>query len=229
MLKLKSRNVSYKNIRLNSILIPILLTFTQAGMASDLGETLSKQGNTKGATACVACHGVNGGGLASAGFPRLSGLEPAYIEKQLQDFANEKRGNAVMKPIAQGLSDDEIKAVATYYSQLEIPSSTQKPATDDATIASFKEGKQLAINGNWSKNIPACYACHGEGAGGIGENFPALAGQGALYIEQQLNAWRNGQRKNDPNDLMKGVALRLSDAEIKSVSAYLASLSSAWH
>ena len=219
----------YRTIMYRNIVLPILMIFTQVDMASDLGETLSKQGNTKGATACIACHGVNGGGLSSTGFPRLSGLDPAYIEKQLQDHANEKRVNPVMAPIAKALSDDERKAVATYYAQMAMPSPAEKPANDDAAIATIKEGKQLAVNGAWSKDILACYACHGVGAGGIGENFPELAGQNALYIEQQLNAWCNGQRKNDPNDLMKGVALRLSDAEIKSVNAYLARLSTTWH
>lgn len=204
------------------ILLIISMAFSHVVMASDLGQTISRQGNGKGATACIACHGVDGGGMAQAGFPQLAGLNSVYMEKQLHDFASTKRNSPVMAPIAKALSDVEIKAVATYFSKMAIPSSAGKSAGNGKLM---QAGKKLAEKGNWPNDVPACFACHGAGATGIGEHFPALAGQHAMYIEQQLNAWRTGLRNNDANQLMKGVALRLSDAEIKSVSAYLASLS----
>lgn len=205
-----------------TIVLTMFMTFTPVAMADNLGQTIAAQGNNKGAMACITCHGVDGSGQAQAGFPRLAGLNPVYMEKQLHDFADAKRNNPVMAPIAKALSTDEKKAVAAYFANMAMLSPAGKPANDDTLI---KAGKQLAENGNWSKDIPACFTCHGAGAGGIGEHFPALAGQHAMYIEQQLYAWRKGQRNNDPNQLMKGVALHLNDAEIKSVSTYLASLS----
>jgi cytochrome c553 len=45
-----------------------------------------------------------------------------------------------------------------------------------------------------------------------------------VYIAAQLNAWRSGTRKNDPNDLMGHIARSLSDTEIKDLSAYFAGL-----
>lgn len=211
-------------LKYRTILLAILMTFTHVVMASDLGKTIATQGNSKGATVCIACHGVNGGGQAQAGFPRLAGLNSAYIEKQLHDFTTAERNSAVMTPIAGALSESEIKAVAAYFAKMAPPSPVGKLSNNDKRI---KEGKKLAENGNWSNDVPACFACHGTEASGIGAHFPALAGQHAIYIEQQLNAWRNGQRSNDPNQLMKGVALRLNDAEIKAVSAFLASLTMA--
>jgi len=202
-------------------LLTMLMAFTQMAMASELGKMLAMQGNTKGATACIACHGVDGGGQAGAGFPRLAGLNSAYLEKQLHDFSKASRTNPIMSPIASALSEKEIRAVAGYFSKMKLTVAASRSAANDNLM---EEGKRLAENGNWSNDVPACFACHGVGARGIGDHFPALAGQQADYIEQQILSWRNGQRHNDPNQLMKGVAMRLSEAEIKAVSAYLASL-----
>lgn len=72
--------------------------------------------------------------------------------------------------------------------------------------------------------MPACVSCHGPGGKGIGAVFPALAGQHASYIKAQLEAWKNGTRRNDPNNLMKVVADRLTDEEVQAVSEYFATL-----
>lgn len=206
------------------LLLTLCMLFTPMAMASDLGQTIATQGNSKGAMACIACHGLNGEGQAAAVFPRLAGLDAAYIAKQLHDFTTAQRDNPLMSPIAKALSDEEVNALAVYFAKMSPPEpAAQSP--DNAEL--IQAGKMLAEQGNWPSNVPACVACHGADGGGIGEHFPALAGQHASYIEQQLNAWRNGQRSNDPNELMKGVALRLSDAEIKAVSAFFASLNEA--
>lgn len=208
-------------LKYKTTLLTMFMALSHVAMGSDLGQTLATQGNSKGATACIACHGVDGAGMAAASFPRLAGINPAYMEKQLHDFTKATRNSAIMAPIASALSDEEIKAVAAYYSKLKLITPSSQAATDDTLM---EVGKKLAEKGNWPNDIPACFTCHGAGANGIGDPFPALAGQHASYIEQQLQYWRSGQRNNDPNELMKGVAVRLSDAEIKAVSAYLASL-----
>jgi cytochrome c553 len=193
-------------------------------MANDLGQTIATHGNGKGAIACMACHGSKGEGQAQTGFPRLAGLDAGYIEKQLHDFTTAQRNNVMMSATAKALSDTEIKAIANYYAKLTLVASATQLSTNEALI---QTGKTLAERGNWSNDIPACFACHGEGGNGIGSAFPALAGQHANYIEKQLNDWRSGLRSNDPNELMKGVALRLSDAEINAVSTFFASLNKA--
>ena len=49
------------------------------------------------------------------------------------------------------------------------------------------------------------------------QDTPALGGQYADYIEQQLLAYRRGERDSGSNALiMQGVAANLSDKEIKS-------------
>jgi thiosulfate dehydrogenase len=59
---------------------------------------------------------------------------------------------------------------------------------------------------------------------GVGSAFPALAGQHAGYLKTQLNAWRSGTRNNDPNQLMKGIAERLSEQQISAITEYYAAL-----
>ena len=87
-----------------------------------LGETLYKAGIAEiGAAACSACHSPNGEGLSSAGYPALSGQDPAYTELQLKAFRSGMRNNddaEVMRSIAARLSDEEIAALASYVSGL---------------------------------------------------------------------------------------------------------------
>ncbi len=182
---------------------------------------LVRAGNDKGAAACVSCHGAEGAGQAAAGFPRLAGLDKNYLAKQLRDFQAGQRSNPVMRPFAQALSEAEIAAVAEYYSGLPVPAALE-PQPDEALV---KTGERLAEFGNWSKGVPACYQCHGPEGRGVATHFPTIAPQSATYIASQLHDWKTGSRHNDPVGLMKAVAERLSEDEIKAVSAYLASRS----
>ena len=190
-------------------------------LAADVaaGKRIATQGSSGGATACLGCHGADGGGNAAANFPRLAGLDAGYLAKQLQDIAGETRINPIIQPIASALSKQDIADVAAYYAELPVP----EVATQSQSAAS-QAGRQLVELGNWAEAVPAFIQCHGPGARGVGAHFPALAGQHAGYIESQLQAWQQGTRKNDPNQLMKGVAEHLDADQIKAVLAYLASL-----
>ncbi len=209
------------NIKLVIIVAVLFLSNSLSAFSDELGKKLATQGNTKGVTACISCHGINGEGMAQAGFPRLSNLDPRYLQKQLQDFKNGTRKNPIMEPIAKALTNKESIAVSNYLVKLK-PVASNTRITDTQLLT---QGRQLATIGNWGNNIPACFACHGRSGYGVNEHFPALAGQHASYISQQIQAWKSGLRKNDPNDLMKVIAQRLSNTEIKAISTYLASLS----
>lgn len=217
---------------------PILLLVPLYVHAND-GETLMQKGGANpAALPCITCHGADGKGMAAAGFPRLAGLPEAYIAKQLADFRAGRRENPVMQPIAQSLSDEEIAAVAKAYAAR--PKVNVKPA-GAGERPQPGSGAWLALRGAWERNIPECTLCHGPSGVGVGSAFPPLAGQGAEYIEAQLQAWRGTRavpatkktkavaavpptRRNDPNGLMQHIAADLSEAEIKAVAAYFASL-----
>ena len=68
------------------------------------------------AATCAACHGPDGVGI-TADFPTLAGQHADYIEQALKAYRSGKRQNAVMNPMAAALKDDEIHALALYFSQ----------------------------------------------------------------------------------------------------------------
>ncbi|KAF1053603.1 MAG: Cytochrome c4 [Stenotrophomonas maltophilia] len=161
-------------------------------------------------------------GLPGTDFPRIAGLPAGYILRQLHDLGDSNRRDApVMKTIVSAFSEEELQAVANSVSQMPV-SFTAKALTGAERPRTA--GEALALQGDWTRNIPACTACHGPDGVGVGEAFPALQGQNAGYLSSQLSAWQRGARKNDPNDLMGAVARSLSAAEIRSVSDYFANL-----
>lgn len=192
-----------------------------AGALEDGGRLLVEQGNDRGAVACAGCHGVDGAGMDAAGFPRLSGLPSSYLAKQLMDFASGRRSSPVMAPIAKALDGQEIKAASDYYAALPAP---QTLVTGRAERPVAGDGEQLALRGDWPRGIPECVSCHGPGGVGVGDPFPRLAGQHASYLANQLRAWQAGERRNDPADLMSGIAKRLDEKQVKAVAEYFAHL-----
>ena len=216
-------------------MIPIL-----RGIALALSAVLSATCHADGASiarngvgaaqACQTCHGAAGEGLAQAGFPRLAALGAPYLQRQLDAFADGSRVNAVMMPIAQALSVTDRAALSTYYAALPVPTSpaTAVPAVAASAPAGLHKpagvGATLAISGRWADKLPACAQCHGPGGRGVGPDFPALTGQGALYLSNQLMAWKAGTRPPGPMGLMAVVAKKLSDAEVRAVADHFASL-----
>ncbi|WP_311950921.1 c-type cytochrome [Halomonas piscis] len=178
------------------------------------------------ARVCVACHQEDGMGKNNPdteSWPRLAGLPEAYMVKQLHDMKADKRHNASMAPILGTLDDQDMADVAAYYAELEpwpeLP--TAYHAADPDSAAEW-----LAERGDWEDGnfIPACSQCHGPNGQGVGDSFPPLAGQHAAYLKTQLEHWREGQRHNDPNELMAGVANRLDDSQIDMIAEYYATL-----
>ncbi|WP_298218367.1 c-type cytochrome [Halothiobacillus sp.] len=184
-----------------------------------VGSAVARAAPPPEAASCAACHGAQGAGQAAANFPRLAGLPASYLAEQLHLFASGQRQNAIMSGMAKPLSSEQIKTLADYYSGL--PVSMAAPAqTVPADLKS--RGEQLAMLGDWKAGIPACFRCHGPGGVGVAPAFPALTGQSATYLDQQITAWKNGTRSGDPQGLMHTIALRMSDADTKAVTAWLA-------
>ncbi|MDE2585626.1 MAG: c-type cytochrome, partial [Betaproteobacteria bacterium] len=86
------------------------------------------------------------------------------------------------------------------------------------------QGQKLWRGGDIQKGIPACAGCHGAAGAGLPAQFPRLAGQYADYTEAQLKLFRTGERANDPEKMMRTIAGKMSDQEIKAVAEYAAGL-----
>ena len=171
---------------------------------------------------CAACHGVDGNSPLPVN-PNLAGQIPEYIAKQLMNFKaaegkKAERENAIMAGMVAALSPEDMRNLAAYYG-----GQTAKPGfarnTDTVEL-----GQRIFRAGLVDKGVPACAGCHGATGLGMPKQYPRLAGQHPEYTEVQMKAWRSADRANDPGKMMRMLAARMSDAEIKAVADYIAGL-----
>lgn len=98
---------------------------TAAGLSDETflaaGEQLYRAGIAeKDVPACMSCHGPAGKGNPLSGYPSLAGQHTVYSEKMLKGFragtvwGEDDSNSKTMTEIANRLTDNEIKAVASY-------------------------------------------------------------------------------------------------------------------
>jgi cytochrome c553 len=182
------------------------------------GQELAAKGTPNGVTACITCHGAQGEGNASAGFPRIAGQSAFYLGKQLAAYANGARVNPIMQPIAKAMNAQQIRDVSAYYAELGgVPGGVgARSAPQGAT----GRAQQLVMVGDTSKRVQACGNCHGPGGAGEPPQNPYLAGQHAGYLASSMAQWKSGARKTDMSGQMVQIARALSDADVKALAAY---------
>lgn len=176
---------------------------------------------------CAACHGAQGVAIAP-NFPNLAAQSATYLYLQLKAFHDGQRNDPVMTAQAAGLSDTDMRDLATYYASL-----AAKPA-GQADISS--RGAQLYLAGDPGQGAPPCQGCHGPAGAGPQPHpssapqppwatFPRLRGQSGLYLSKQLSDYQSGARGGSSNaKVMHGVANTLSDADVQALSDYLSTL-----
>jgi cytochrome c553 len=179
---------------------------------------------------CGACHGPDGNSVVPVN-PKLAGQNADYLFKQMKNFkggpeGKPERNNAIMNGMIAAYSEDQMRDFAAYFS-----SQTQKGemAKNRDTL---EMGKKIFRAGDMAKGLPACAGCHGPSGGGVPAQFPRIGGQYADYLEAQLKAFRaagadpkdTAGRDNDPNRMMRMVAVKMTDAEIRAVADYIAGL-----
>jgi cytochrome c553 len=187
------------------------------------GLAVLAQGNVsrgaEKADECAACHGP-GGNSETPEWPKLAGLDEAYLVAQLKAYQSGARDDLVMAPMAEGLTDQEMRDLAAYFaSQRMQPGGA--PSADRAVLA---EGERIYRSGVPTRKVAACVTCHGpSGSGDPSAGFPRIGGQHAEYMVLQLQAYRDGYR-TDPLGLMGEVSRRMTDDEMRAVTAYIAQL-----
>jgi cytochrome c553 len=197
------------------ISLAVLLAFVgAAGSVTAAGNAAA--GKTKSAV-CAGCHGADGNSVAP-NFPKIAGQDGQYIAKQLADFKSGARKDPTMVGMVAGLSKKDMDDLGAYYA-----SQKRSTGTTNASAGELKVGERLYRGGNAKSGIPACMSCHGPAGAGIPPRFPAVSGQHAAYSQKQLLDFKAGTRNND-GDVMTPIAFRLSAAEIKAVSEYMAGL-----
>lgn len=178
-------------------------------------------------TYCTVCHGVQGNGNPAIEAPKIAGIEPWYLKRQLASFRAGTRGTKPsdepgmeMQPVGVQLDDAAIEAVAAYVAQFD-------PVTPPITVQGDpKRGRTL---------YATCSACHGSKAeGNSALNAPALAGQTDWYLVRQLERFRAGERGFAAEDAagttMRAAAAALADIRaVNDLVAYINTLSAKHH
>ena len=165
------------------------------------------------AAVCAACHGMTGSSV-NPEWPSLAGQPAAYIVAQLRQFQQGTRVNPLMTPMAAPLGEADMADLAAHFSQ-------QSPAGLEADPSNWKLGEKLFRGGDAARSIPACIACHGpQGRGNAPAGFPALRAQQSLYAYNQLRAFAAGTRTSTGNPIMRDIASRLTDEEMRALASY---------
>ena len=170
--------------------------------------------------ACTACHGPQGRAAPDGYYPRLAGKPAGYLYNQLVNFRDGRRHYGLMTQMVDPLSDAYLLEIAQYFSALEVPYPAPLAAAAPANV--LARGKQLVSLGDASRQVPACVQCHGTALTGVAPYVPGLLGLPRDYLNAQLGAWKNGQRRAHAPDCMKAVVARLGEEDINAVASWLA-------
>jgi cytochrome c553 len=194
------------------LLLPGVLTIPQAAQAQavPLAERLQL---------CAGCHNPDGNSVIPEN-PNLSALDPDYMVRQLQDFKSGARKSPIMSSIIPMVDEKEFPALAEFFSK-------QKPKPGrkvDVKLAA--QGKEIYDEGVVGSAVPACSGCHNDDGSGT-EKYPRIAGQHSTYVIQQLLIFKSGERANDVKAVMRAVAKRMNEKEIRAVAEYVVTLKGA--
>lgn len=170
---------------------------------------------------CVGCHGIVG---YQASFPevyrvpKIAGQSAKYIAAALNAYKTGDRKHPTMRGIADSLSEQDITDISAYYEKLGAES--RKPAPEQLSRQPSPQVTALLQKA-------ACASCHGANMSKpIDPSYPKIAGQHADYLFVALKAYKT---ENNPavgrnNGVMGAIAKQFSNAELKALSQYIASL-----
>jgi cytochrome c553 len=194
-----------------SVLLTSLISVAQAQDA--------KAGEKKAAM-CIGCHGIKG---YQASFPEIhkvpmiSGQGAKYIVASLNAYKKGERKHPTMRAIAASLSDQDMADLGAFYEQHGGKAGEVPPDGAPAGPA--------AVNALLTKG--ACASCHGANFNKpIDPSYPKIAGQHADYLFVALKSYKAEGNANvgRANAIMGGIAKQFSNAELKQIADYLATL-----
>jgi cytochrome c553 len=170
---------------------------------------------------CVGCHGIVG---YKSSFPevyrvpKIAGQSGKYIAASLNAYKTGERKHPTMRSIAETLTEQDIADVSAYYEKLG--GEDRKPLADkpnrepDAQVAALLQKA-------------ACASCHGANLSKpIDPSYPRIAGQNNDYLFVALKAYKTQDNPNvgRTNGVMGAIAKQFSNAELKALANYVASL-----
>ncbi|MEO7888088.1 MAG: c-type cytochrome [Polaromonas sp.] len=197
---------------------------TVASLAQEIKGD-AKAGETKNAM-CIGCHGIKG---YQASFPEvykvpmISGQGAKYIIAALNEYKKGDRKHPTMRAIADSLTDQDMADLAAHYSAdgvVEVNGATD-PKTSKAA------SKEPSVEVQALLNKANCASCHGANfSTPIDPAYPKIGGQHADYLFVALKAYKteNNPKVGRGNAIMAGMAKQYTNAELKQLAGYLASV-----
>jgi sulfide dehydrogenase cytochrome subunit len=132
-------------------------------------------------TACAGCHGTNGGSAGDT-MPSLASQSKSAIIEAMLKFRSGERDSTIMGRLAKAYTDEQIAAMAEFFSKQKLHATNQK-------VDKAKAAKGAKIEEK------ACSRCHlDEGKDGK-DDTPVMASQWLPYLQIQLELYASGQRK----------------------------------
>ncbi len=209
------------------VVFQILVYSIACGISGSVVAAGNLEAGQAKSAACVACHMPDGNSVMPE-WPKIAGQIPGYLVSQMMAFKNGDRKNPIMDPIVKPLSEQDIEDIAAYYTGQKIQPGTAKPEQMAA-------GEKLYKKGVFYTPLTACIGCHGmDGEGNRTWQevltvpptilTPAIGGQHAAYVVNQLKAFRSGERSTDVGAVMRKIAQQMSDEQIEAVAEYVTQL-----
>jgi len=208
---------------MNKLLTTIFAVAVSCVTVSSLAQEVkgdAKAGETKNAM-CIGCHGIKG---YQASFPEIykvpmiSGQGGKYIAAALNAYKKGERKHPTMRGIAESLTDQDIADLAAYYSTHGVVLGAELPA---------KPAKEPSADVQALLNKANCASCHGANfSKPIDPAYPKIAGQHSDYLFVALKAYKtdNNPKVGRGNAIMAGMAKQYTNAELKLLANYLASV-----
>ncbi len=214
----------------NTLLLLVWL-FASPLQAVDYDPDIGKEIND----VCAGCHGEFGQGGKDGEYPRLAGMPPPFLIRQLELFRDRKRPNIAMIEYVdhRQMPDEDIYHIAHYLAAIQLK--TRLPPVDENApgfdaYQRLLESKMLMqipravgdIENGRKLYIKECASCHGrDGYGLIDKSVPLLAGQYTNYLWRQVKKLRQKIRIHDVDDPKNELLDEFSDAELGDIFAWL--------
>ncbi len=167
-------------------LVGLLLTllFSFGAMNTALAADVNKLVKDK----CADCHEEDGNSTNEF-TPSIAGISVDYFTESMEQYGSDDRPakklkdkDEDMKDIVKDLSEEDIEALATYFSE-----QTFKPRKQEFDASLVKAGKKL--------HRRFCDKCHSEGGTSSEDDAGILAGQPIPYLQYTMDNYSSGKRE----------------------------------
>lgn len=159
------------------------------------------------AASCNNCHGMNGVSVGPS-MPSIAGQSETYLKTVMLQWKSGERYSAVMGRHVKGYSDEELGALAAYFSKLP-----WTPVVQPADAKQIAHGKD---------STERCESCHGATGGAPDdEATPRLNGQWAKFMLLELEKYRE-EGVSMPYKKMRKNAQKLEADDLPAVVHYYA-------